>query len=222
MKILITCFFTGLIYLIISSYHIVPPKMVDNPTPVELPNSIDLQEYKTAYFASGCFWCVEAIYENVNGVKEVISGYAGGTTVNPNYQQIGTGRTGHAETVEVYYDPSKVDFKTLLVVFFNSHDPTTKNRQGPDFGTQYRSIAFYTDDAEKNIIEDYIKELTRDQVFDKPIVTEIKLHSVFYKAEEYHQDFEKLNPLHPYVRQISIPRLNRFKAKSPEVLKESK
>ena len=100
-----------------SSCHIAPPKMVDNPTPVGLPNSIDLQEYKTAYFASGCFWCVEAIYESVYGVKEVISGYAGGTTVNPNYQQIGTGRTGHAETVEVYYDPSKVDFKTLLAVF---------------------------------------------------------------------------------------------------------
>ena len=122
----------------------------------------------------------------------------------------------------MYYDPSKVDFKTLLAVFFNSHDPTTKNRQGPDSGTQYRSIAFYTDEVEKNIIEDYIKGLTRDQVFDKPIVTEIKLHSVFYRAEEYHQDFEKLNPLHPYVRQISIPRLNRFKVKSPEVLKESK
>ena len=104
--------------------------------------------------------------------------------------------------------------------FFRLH--TTKNRQGPDSGTQYRSIAFYNNDNEKNIIEDYIKELTRDQLFDRPIVTEIKSLSVFYKAEEYHQDFEKLNPLHPYVRQISIPRLNRFKAKSPEVLKESK
>ena len=205
-----------------SSYHMVLSKMVENPTTVGLPNSIDLQEYKTAYFASGCFWCVEAIYESVYGVQEVISGYAGGKTVNPNYQQIGTGRTGHAETVQVYYDPSKVDFKTLLAVFFNSHDPTTKNRQGPDSGTQYRSIAFYKDDVEKNIIVDYVKELTRNQVFDKPIVTEIKLHTVFYKAEEYHQDFEKLNPLHPYVRQISIPRLNQFKAKSPEVLKESK
>ena len=222
MKTLITYFLTGLIYLLMSSCHIAPPKMIDNPTPVGLPNSIELQEYKTAYFASGCFWCVEAIYESVYGVEEVISGYAGGTTVNPNYQQIGTGRTGHAETVEVYYDPSKVDFKTLLAVFFNSHDPTTKNRQGPDSGTQYRSIAFYNDDSEKKIIENYIAELTRDQVFDKPIVTEIKPHTIFYKAEEYHQDFEKLNPLHPYVRQISIPRLNRFKAKSPEVLKESK
>ena len=152
----------------------------------------------------------------------MISGYAGGTTVNPNYQQIGTGRTGHAETVEVYYDPKKVDFKTLLAVFFDSHDPTTKNRQGPDRGTQYRSIAFYCNEQEKKIIEDYIEELTNKQVFSNPIVTEIKPHTVFYKAEEYHQDFEKLNPSHPYVRQISIPRLNKFKQKSPEVLKESK
>ena len=222
MKTIVNYLLAGLIYLLISSCHIAPPRMVDNHTPVGLQNSIDLQEYKSAYFASGCFWCVEAIYESVYGVEEVISGYAGGTTVNPNYQQIGTGRTGHAETVEVYYDPSKVDFKTLVAVFFNSHDPTTKNRQGPDMGTQYRSIAFYNDDSEKKIIENYIAELTRDQVFDKPIVTEIKPHTIFYKAEEYHQDFEKLNPLHTYVRQISIPRLNRFKAKSPEVLKESK
>ena len=222
MKIFNTYFFTGLIFLLMSSCHITPPKMIYNPTKLELPNSIYLQEYKKAYFASGCFWCVEAIYESIYGVEEVISGYAGGTTVNPSYKQIGTGRTGHAETVEVYYDPSKVDFKTLIAVFFNSHDPTTKNRQGPDSGTQYRSIAFYTDDTEKKIIEDYIEELTRDKVFDKPIVTEIKPHTIFYKAEEYHQDFEKLNPLHPYVRQISIPRLNRFKVKNPEVLKESK
>ena len=222
MKTLITYCFTVLIYVLTSSCQIAPTKIIDNPTTVGLPNSIDLQDYKTAYFASGCFWCVEAIYESVYGVSEVISGYAGGNTINPNYQKIGTGRTGHAETVEVYYDPSKVDFKTLLAVFFNSHDPTTKNRQGPDSGTQYRSIAFYTDDIEKKVIEDYIAELTRDKVFDKPIVTEIKPHTVFYKAEKYHQDFEKLNPLHPYVRQISIPRLNRFKATSPDLLKESK
>ena len=211
-----------MIYLFISSCQIAPPKIMNNAVAVGLPNAPTIQQYKTTYFASGCFWCVEAIYESVYGVVEVISGYAGGTTVNPNYQQIGTGRTGHAETVEVYYDPEKVDFKTLLAVFFDSHDPTTKNRQGPDRGTQYRSIAFYSNEQEKKIIEDYIEELTNKQVFSNPIVTEIKPHTVFYKAEEYHQDFEKLNPSHPYVRQISIPRLNNFKQKSPEVLKESK
>ena len=211
-----------MVYLFISSCQIASPKITNNALTVGLPNAPSLQQYETAYFASGCFWCVEAIYESVYGVEEVISGYAGGTTVNPNYQQIGTGRTGHAETVEVYYDPKKVDFKTLLAVFFDSHDPTTKNRQGPDRGTQYRSIAFYSNELEKKIIEDYIEELTNKQVFSNPIVTEIKPHTVFYKAEEYHQDFEKLNPSHPYVRQISIPRLNKFKQKSPEVLKESK
>ena len=215
-------FLSVMIYLFISSCQIAPPKITNNALAVSLPNAPTLQQYETAYFASGCFWCVEAIYESVYGVEEVISGYAGGTTVNPNYQQIGTGRTGHAETVEVYYDPKKVDFKTLLAVFFDSHDPTTKNRQGPDRGTQYRSIAFYSNEQEKKIIEDYIEELTNKQVFSNPIVTEIKPHTVFYKAEEYHQDFEKLNPSHPYVRQISIPRLNKFKQKSPEVLKERK
>ena len=215
-------FLSVMIYLFISSCHIAPPKITNNAAAIGLPNAPTFQQYETAYFASGCFWCVEAIYESVYGVVEVISGYAGGTTVNPNYQQIGTGRTGHAETVEVYYDPEKVDFKTLLAVFFDSHDPTTKNRQGPDRGTQYRSIAFYRNEQEKKIIEDYIQELTNKQVFSNPIVTEIKPHTVFYKAEEYHQDFEKLNPSHPYVRQISIPRLNKFKQKSPEVLKENK
>ena len=214
-------FLSLIIYLFLSSCQI-PPKITNNAVAVSLPNALTIQQYETAYFASGCFWCVEAIYESVYGVEEVISGYAGGTTVNPNYQQIGTGRTGHAETVEVYYDPEKVDFKTLLAVFFDSHDPTTKNRQGPDRGTQYRSIAFYSNEQEKKIIEDYIQELTNKQVFSNPIVTEIKPHTVFYKAEEYHQDFEKLNPSHPYVRQISIPRLNKFKQKSPEVLKENK
>ena len=211
-----------MIYLFISSCQIAPPKITNNAVAFGLPNAPTLQQYETAYFASGCFWCVEAIYESIYGVVEVISGYAGGTTVNPNYQQIGTGRTGHAETVELYYDPEKVDFKTLLAVFFDSHDPTTKNRQGPDRGTQYRSIAFYSNEQEKKIIEDYIEELTNKQVFSNPIVTEIKPHTVFYKAEKYHQDFEKLNPSHPYVRQISIPRLNKFKQKSPEVLKDSK
>ena len=215
-------FLSVMIYLFTSSCQIAPTKITNNALAVGLPNAPTLQQYETAYFASGCFWCVEAIYESVYGVEEVISGYAGGTTVNPNYQQIGTGRTGHAETVEVYYDTKKVDFKTLLAVFFDSHDPTTKNRQGPDRGTQYRSIAFYSNEQEKKIIEDYIEELTNKQVFSNPIVTEIKHHTVFYKAEEYHQDFEKLNPSHPYVRQISIPRLNKFKEKSPEVLKESK
>ncbi|CAL2074849.1 peptide-methionine (S)-S-oxide reductase MsrA [Tenacibaculum sp. 190524A02b] len=171
-----------------------------------------------AYFASGCFWCVEAIFESVEGVSEAISGYAGGHTKNPTYQTIGTGRTGHAETVAVYYDSKKVSFKTLVDVFFGSHNPTTKNGQHPDYGTQYRSIAFYQNQKEKQIIEKTIDELNIE-VYKGKIVTEVTKFKKFHKAEEYHQNYERLNPNNSYVKNVSIPRLNRFKRKFPHLLK---
>ena len=177
------------------------------------------KENKVAYFASGCFWCVEAVFESVIGVDEAISGYAGGHTLNPTYQTIGTGKTGHAETVAVYYNPKKVSFKTLVTVFFGSHDPTTKNGQHPDYGTQYRSIAFYSTDSEKKIIEAAITKLNQE-IYSGKIVTEITKHTKFYKAEDYHQDYEKRNPNQGYVRAVSIPRLNKFKNKFPELLKK--
>ncbi len=177
------------------------------------------KELKIAYFASGCFWCVEAIFESVDGVEEAISGYAGGFTKNPTYQSIGTGRTGHAETVAVYYNPKKVNFITLVKVFFGSHDPTTKNGQHPDYGSQYRSIAFYQNNSEKNIIEQFIKDLN-DSYYKGKIVTEVTELKQFYQAEAYHQNYEKLNPNNPYVKNVSIPRLNRFKKKFPELLKK--
>ena len=176
---------------------------------------------KVAYFASGCFWCVEAIFESVEGVSEAISGYAGGHTKNPTYQTIGTGRTGHAESVAVYYDPQIISFKTLVEVFFGSHDPTTKNGQHPDYGTQYRSIAFYNSLEEKEIIEGAINKLNRE-VYKNKIVTEVKKIDIFYEAESYHQNYEKRNPYDRYVRNISIPRLKRFQKKFPELLKEKK
>ncbi len=175
---------------------------------------------KKAYFAGGCFWCVEAIYESVKGVDEVYSGYSGGKTKNPNYNQIGTGKTGHAESVEIIYDPKIVSFGTLVQVFFGSHDPTTANRQGPDRGTQYRSIAFYTNDDQREIIQKYIELLEQEGIFSNKIVTEIKPMKKFYYAEEYHQNYERLNPNNPYVRQVSIPRLRRFQKTYPELLKE--
>lgn len=174
---------------------------------------------KVAYFASGCFWCVEAIFESVEGVSEAISGYAGGHTKNPTYQTIGTGRTGHAESVAVYYDPQNISFKTLVDVFFGSHDPTTKNGQHPDYGTQYRSIAFYNSLEEKEIIEGAINKLNRE-VYKNKIVTEVKKIDIFYEAESYHQNYEKRNPYDRYVRNISIPRLKRFQKKFPNLLKE--
>jgi peptide-methionine (S)-S-oxide reductase len=172
-----------------------------------------------AYFASGCFWCVEAIFEHVNGVDEAISGYSGGDTKNPTYEAVSSGTLRHAEAVEVYYDPAVVNFATLVKVFFGSHDPTTPNQQGPDRGPQYRSIAFYQTEEEKEIIQQYISELTKSGAYPNPIVTEVTPFDIFWPAEEYHQDFEKLHPEHPYVRAVSIPRLMRFKEKFPALLK---
>lgn len=189
-------------------------------TAIKTVNTEELDKLSKAYFASGCFWCVEAIYESVRGVEEVISGYSGGEIKNPSYQQVSSGRTKHAEAVEVYYDPEVVDYATLVKVFFGSHDPTTPNRQGPDRGPQYRSMIYYQNDTEKQIIEDYIKELEAADTFDAKIVTEVVPFEVFYDAEDYHQDFERLNPNQAYVQAVSIPRLKRFQAKFPELLKE--
>ncbi len=180
----------------------------------------ELQKYETAYFASGCFWCVEAIFESVKGVKEVYSGYSGGTEKNPTYEQVSYGRTHHAEAVEVFYDPKVISFTQLVQVFFGSHDPTTLNRQGPDRGAQYRSIAFYKTEAQKKIIEDYIGELEAQNIYGRPIVTEVQPFKVFYKAEEYHQDYERRNPNNSYIRNVSIPRLNRFKKNFESYLKD--
>lgn len=180
-----------------------------------------LQDYETAYFASGCFWCVEAIFESVKGVKEVYSGYAGGNEKNPTYEEVSYGRTTHAEAVKVFYDPEVISFTQLVQVFFGSHDPTTLNRQGPDRGPQYRSIAFYKNDKEKKIIQDYMNKLETENVYgNRPIVTEVKAFDTFYIAEEYHQDYEKRNPNNSYIRNVSIPRLNRFKENFQSYLKE--
>lgn len=179
----------------------------------------DLEKQAVAYFASGCFWCVEAVFESVKGVEEAVSGYAGGHSSNPTYHSIGTGSTGHAETVAVYYNPEVVSFQTLVDVFFGSQDPTTVNGQHPDYGTQYRSIAFYQNNTEKEIIESTIKRLNKE-VYNGKIATEVTKFTKFYKAEDYHQNYERLHPDNPYVRNVSIPRLNRFKRKFPQLLKE--
>ena len=180
----------------------------------------ELQEYETAYFASGCFWCVEAIFESVKGVKEVISGYSGGPEKNPTYEQVAYGRTRHAEAVKVYYDPEVISFQKLVQVFFGSHDSTSLNRQGPDRGAQYRSIAFYETKEEKKIIDDYITLLISESVYDRPIVTEVEKFDVFYEAEDYHQDYERKNPNNSYIKAVSIPRYNRFKENFKDYLKE--
>jgi peptide-methionine (S)-S-oxide reductase len=176
------------------------------------------QEFSKAYFASGCFWCVESIYENLKGVINVDSGYSGGSTINPTYYQVISGNTGHAETIEVIYDSSIIDFKTLVNVFFGSHDPSTLNRQGPDVGTQYRSVAFYSSNEEKNIINNEIDRLLKNKVYKK-ITTEVIPFKKFYVAENYHQDYKKKNPNDLYIIKVSAPRINKFKINFKEILK---
>lgn len=197
-----------------------------NPSPEEAAQEAtlnsapqDLSGLSTAYFASGCFWCVEEVFESVKGVKESVSGYAGGTEKNPTYQQVGSGSTGHAEAVEVFYDPQLVSYTTLLKVFFNSQHPTTKNRQGPDAGAQYRSIAFYQNPEEKAAIETMIKELDASGKYSSPIVTQVVPFEKFWPAEDYHQNYVRQHPDEGYVRSVSIPRFERFKKAMPEVLK---
>jgi peptide-methionine (S)-S-oxide reductase len=163
---------------------------------------------------------VEAIFESVKGVEEVISGYAGGTETNPTYEQVSYGRTGHAEAVEVYYNPEVVSFFELVQVFFGSHDPTTPNQQGPDRGRQYRSIAFYQSEEEQKIIRAYMDALEENNVYDQPLVTEITPLETFWPAEDYHQDYERKHPENPYIQNVSIPRLKRFQKNFPEYLKE--
>ena len=176
------------------------------------------QELSKAYFASGCFWCVESIYENLKGVIEVDSGYSGGTTNKPKYMQVMSGKTGHAETIEVVYDSNIIDFKTLVKVFFGSHDPSLLNRQGPDVGTQYRSIAFYTSPNEKKIIDKEIQDLLNKKVY-KNITTQVTKFNKFYIAEYYHQDYKKKNPNDLYIMKVSTPRINKFKMNFKDIIK---
>tara|TARA_R110000751_G_scaffold4227_6_gene20538 strand:+ start:128927 stop:129646 length:720 start_codon:yes stop_codon:yes gene_type:complete len=181
-------------------------------TPVQTET---VEGLKKAYFASGCFWCVEAIYESVKGVKEAISGYSGGETKNPTYQN----HADHAEAVEVIYDPVVVSFSQLVDVYFGSQNITQVNGQGPDHGTSYRSIIFYQNDAEKKIIDEKISALNKQLNGDK-VAAQVLPFQKFWKAEAYHQNYERNNPDNPYIQNVSIPRLNRFKEKFPELLKE--
>lgn len=179
----------------------------------------DLTRFSKAYFASGCFWCVEGVYESVRGVEEAVSGYAGGTKENPTYEEVGSGRTGHAETVEVYYDPAVVSFATLVQVFFDSHDPTVLNGQGPDEGSQYRSIAFYQTPEEEAAVRKAIADIEAAKTFSRPVVTEVVPFTKFWPAEEYHQNYVQQNPGAGYVRNVSKPRIEDFKAKQPGLVK---
>ncbi|AZQ45048.1 peptide-methionine (S)-S-oxide reductase MsrA [Nonlabens ponticola] len=176
-----------------------------------------MQGREKAYFASGCFWCVEEIYESVKGVDEAISGYSGGTTKNPTYEQSNTGNTGHAEANEIIYDPTVVSFETLVDVYFASQNIEQVNGQGPDRGSQYRSIVFYQNDEQKKIINDKIAQLEADG-YD--VAAEVKPFQKFWVAEDYHQDYAERNPSNGYIQNVSIPRWRRFAKEMPEVIKD--
>ena len=169
-----------------------------------------------ASFAEGCFWHAEIVFQSLVGVRDAISGYAGGTTTNPDYERVASGQTGHAETVQVHYDPTKVSYETLVKAFFASQDPTTMNRQGNDAGTEYRSIAFYNNEKEKQVIEAAIKRLTEAKVYNNKIVTQVVPLTKFYPAEDYHQEYISHNPDNPYVANVSIPDFVHFKANFKE------
>ncbi len=188
---------------------------VANAQPVEVP----IKDGKArAYFASGCFWCVEAIFESVNGVDEVINGYSGGHTKNPTYEASNTGRTGHAEAVEVIYNPNIVSFETLVDIYFGSQNPTQGNGQGNDIGSQYRSIIFYQNNEQKQIIIKKKDALAKK--LNATIAAKVYPFQKFWMAEAYHQNYERLHPNNSYIQNVSIPRLNRFKAKFPHLLKD--
>lgn len=179
-------------------------------TPTELQN---------ATFGAGCFWCTEAVFQNMKGVMKVVSGYTGGKVKNPSYREICTGLTGHAEVTQITFDPTIISFEDLLEVFWNTHDPTTLNKQGADEGTQYRSVIFYQNDLQKYASEKYKTQLEKSHVYKNPIVTEISPLPIFYPAEAYHQNYFELNPQQSYCQFVVRPKVEKFKKQFPAKLK---
>lgn len=174
---------------------------------------------ETATLGGGCFWCTEAVFDNVRGVEDVVSGYSGGHTENPTYQQVCSETTGHAEVVQIKFNSDEISFKEILQIFFGTHDPTTLNRQGNDVGTSYRSAIFYHSPEQKAIAEEVIKEITDEDVFGKPIVTEVTEFTRFYPAEDYHQEYFAKNPNQPYCAAVVAPKVGKFRQKFASRLK---
>ncbi|MFB9863463.1 peptide-methionine (S)-S-oxide reductase [Rufibacter immobilis] len=197
-----------------------PEKAPKASAPATAQTTVSKDSLAVATFAGGCFWCTEEAAEKLKGVHEVISGYTGGATKNPTYEQVSSGLTGHAEAVQIYYDPKVVSYQTLLEAFFAAHDPTTLNRQGPDVGTQYRSAIYYRTPQEKAQIDAYIRQLNSARAFQAPIVTEVAPLKEFYPAEEEHQDFYRHNPDNPYMRAVSTPKVEKLKKKMQGKLKD--
>jgi peptide-methionine (S)-S-oxide reductase len=194
------------------------PAAVNAPAPAIASELASVSAGDTAVFAGGCFWGIEAVFEHIKGVQSAVSGYTGGTTASPSYEDVSSGTTGHAESVRVVYDPSVVSYGQLLQVFFSvAHDPTELNRQGPDHGTQYRSAVFYRTSEQKRAAESYVRQLTGAKTFSKPIVTQIVPLAGFYPAEDYHQDYMVHHPTQPYIVYNDAPKVEHLKSQFPQL-----
>lgn len=178
-----------------------------------------MDNIETAVFGGGCFWCTEAIFQRLKGVTEVSPGYSGGQTPNPTYEQVSSGGTGHVEAIQIKFDPAQISFETLLNVFFATHDPTVKNQQGHDIGPQYQSTVFYMGSEQKQITENFIKKLDADNVYGRPVVTEVKPFEKFYPAESYHRNYYNQNQNMPYCQIVINPKLDKLKSKFKNFLK---
>jgi len=176
--------------------------------------------FETITLGGGCYWCVEAVYENLDGVKSVVSGFSGGKAANPTYEDVSTGTTGHAEVVQITYDKTKTDINEIFKVFFTVHDPTTLNRQGADVGTQYRSVIFYKNEEQKKAAQSIIAELNKAKVYSNPIVTKVEPFKAFYKAEDYHQNYYANNKNQPYCKMVIQPKIEKFEKVFKDKLKK--
>lgn len=177
-------------------------------------------QQEIATLGGGCFWCLEAVYQQLTGVNQVVSGYAGGSMPNPTYKEVSTGQTGHAEVVQLTYNPAEISYRDILKVFFTIHDPTTPNRQGADIGPQYRSIIFFQDNDQRLVAEEVIREIKNAEIWNAPLVTELEQYSNFYPAEDYHQNYFRDNPQQPYCQVVIAPKVAKFRQKYFNMLKK--
>ncbi len=177
------------------------------------------EKFVVATLGGGCFWCTEAVFSELKGVEKVVPGYSGGTIANPSYEEVCTGETGHAEVIQITFDPEKVSYGDILRVFFSTHDPTTLNRQGADVGTQYRSVIFYRDESQKETAERIMKEVNDSGIWGRPLVTKIEELKPFYEAEDYHKNYFNMNPRQPYCQMVIAPKVAKFRKHYFEKLK---
>lgn len=208
------------ILLFIAGITIMDTSNLNSTLPVGSTKEVKEPNYKIAVFGGGCFWCTEALFSQLKGVKKVVSGFSGGTVPNPSYREVCTGLTGHAECTQITYDPAEISYPELLEVFWTTHDPTTLNRQGADVGTQYRSVIFYIDEEQRKEAMEYKERLEKEKIWNKPILTEITKFDKFYSAEAYHQEYYENNPDQAYCKIVITPKIEKFRKVFADKLKK--